>query len=320
MSQNEIELELPAFCLIPYAVQADENLPESAKIYFGQLSGLAKKWGYCYATDDQLAKMKNTSIVNIKRWNTLLEKAGFIERKTVSKNIKKNPHDSNIQNWKKERKIYVTDGFSKKPKEYFEEENEEKEDSNNNYGSINDDMSSLLEGIKKDMTPLLEGIKNEPYNNKLINMELSKQQPKVVVFSSIDKLDIPIPLKEKILKKYTHEEIELAVKRTLAWEHRKSDVIGIQTTLNKADTWCDNPTGEDIERINNDFLMSLSHLDNAKVGPIQIIIGNGYIEFNSNMKCDVFKINDTYFKTSVTEFLKKLKIPVDINAEMPQLV
>lgn len=118
LSENHLEensfspksaLSLPYVAHMPYKVQI-ADISDAAKIYYAQITGLAVKYGYIFATDEQLAKMKSTSIKNIERWNLELEKLGFIRRETF--NV---PHKLSKEekiNWKKVRKIYITDGFS----------------------------------------------------------------------------------------------------------------------------------------------------------------------------------------------------------------
>ena len=77
-------LELPSTCIIPAFVRSNKNLPDAAKIYYGELFVLASKFGYCFATDEQLSKMKEVSIGTIERWNLLLEDEGLINRCTRS--------------------------------------------------------------------------------------------------------------------------------------------------------------------------------------------------------------------------------------------
>lgn len=109
------DLDLPYVALIPYAVLADTTLSDAAKIHFGILAGLAKKFGYCWASDESLAKMKGVTIRQINRWHEQLENAGFIKRETKSHMV---PNGNHEFHWVKHRKIYVTDGFSKNVTEH----------------------------------------------------------------------------------------------------------------------------------------------------------------------------------------------------------
>lgn len=103
MSHSHI-LDLPHNAIIPYSVQIDKNLSDAAKIYYGQIMGLAKKEGYIYATDDQLAEMKGVSVRNIERWNMQLEKCGHLRRITHNE-FHYDKEDK--KQWRKHRKIFL---------------------------------------------------------------------------------------------------------------------------------------------------------------------------------------------------------------------
>ena len=74
------QLELPAFAIIRHEVLADKNISDASKIHFGILSGLSHSYGYCWATDEQLAQIHGTALRNIARWHQELSEAGYIIR------------------------------------------------------------------------------------------------------------------------------------------------------------------------------------------------------------------------------------------------
>ena len=101
-------LEFPYLSILPYAVLSDKDLRPNAKIFYSCLVGLAKKEGYCWASNQQLAEMMQVQPRAIRLWLESLEKKGFIRR-----DIRNIPHKEQAQFfWKKERKIFVNDGFS----------------------------------------------------------------------------------------------------------------------------------------------------------------------------------------------------------------
>lgn len=109
-NQESQELFLPLHCLIPIEVREDKEIPSEAKIYFGELNVLSHKFGYCFASDESLAKMKGVSIKTIERWHKVLEKRGYIFRDT--KNMPTKSDDKKLH-WVKKRRIYVGKEFSK---------------------------------------------------------------------------------------------------------------------------------------------------------------------------------------------------------------
>ena len=100
------DLYLPLHCLVPLSVREDPTVPAEAKIYLGELNVLACKFGYCFASDEQLAKMKGVSIDTIKRWHKILEEGKHIYRDTNNIQVKT---DDGKFHWRKKRRIYLTD-------------------------------------------------------------------------------------------------------------------------------------------------------------------------------------------------------------------
>jgi hypothetical protein len=291
------ELTLPFIASIPYAVQSDDELPDSVKIYFGQIVGLSIKCGYIWATDEQLASMKKTSIKNIERWNRLLEEKGYITRET--KNIPKEQIDGKWA-WEKKRKIFINEGFQR-----------EKKNSKKVYETLKNEGS--LDTLKNEGS--LDTLKNEGSLNRNSLNSISKQESEEVVVSSdeLEKLDIETKLKAKIIQENSPDEIKTAVDRCLKWKSRPSDSVGIMTALKKADSWIDNETPEKIEDKNTAYLKSLLTLDGQKIGVTSIVVCSTYIEFNSGMKTVIFSIDDKEFKKNVIEYIESLRKWVEEN-------
>lgn len=145
-------LEMPYMAVIPFAVLSDEDLSPAAKIFFGCLAGLAKREGYCYADNDQLAEMQKVDRRQISRWLLQLERKGFVRRETVNRPYR---DDEERFLWRKERKIYVSDGFS------------------NN--STDKDINVPTNDRDKNV-PINEKDKNVPSNNKSPKSKSSKRE------------------------------------------------------------------------------------------------------------------------------------------------
>ena len=100
-------LSLPFMCMIPDNVQYDDRLSDSCKLYFGQIFPLTTRCGYLWATDRQLAEMKGCSIRTIERFNTELERLGYIRREVQNFPIK---NENGEWSFEKRRKIYILSG------------------------------------------------------------------------------------------------------------------------------------------------------------------------------------------------------------------
>ena len=108
--ENSKKLYIPYICSIPYEVRIDNHIPDPAKIYFGELCGIAKKGGVIWATDEELAEMKGTDERTIKRWNKALEERGYILKETFQKPYY---NEDGKMRHRKRRKIYLGEALQK---------------------------------------------------------------------------------------------------------------------------------------------------------------------------------------------------------------
>ena len=301
MSQNQQASQalcLPHIAYIPYWVQVDETISESAKLYFGQICGLARNYGYAWATDQQLADMKKTSVRNIQRWNLELSRAGFMTRETI--NIPIQQKDGSFL-WEAKRKIYIHDAFgSEPPKRRYDQE-------------ISND---LVDSNKECGTAKNGGSYGTAKNGGLIKEHIGvtqKQQPEDVVVVSFEEkslfkdLKVPDPEKRRFLDKFSNQEISSAVDKTLKFEGRKCDIAVLTSILTKAIDWVDPETKESAQASNEAFLDSLRYLDCRTFGHTRIDIGRCDITFIAGQNCEVHDIKDKMFKEKVEKKLKDLK-------------
>jgi hypothetical protein len=320
MANKEFQLQLPTISTLPFSVASDDSIPDAVKVYFSQLYGLCICQGYCWATDEQLAKMKNTSIKNIQRWNKRLSDAGHIIRKT--KNVLVNFDDEKSSKWIKKRKIYCFIKQISIPNDEIDEEIDEEIETIENYSK------NVCETLKNEgfNEPLknegsYDTLKNEGYKKETLNMNLYKEESASSFFSkdeevaqaplhfpqSLNKLEISEALKFKISQNHPKEKIDKAVQWTLEWKTRSHDELGIMAVLKNFDTWKDKPTPEKIAENNLKHLETLKHLEGKKFGPMETVIGNKYIEFVCGTKTEHFDIESPTFKKDVTEYLEKLQ-------------
>lgn len=66
------------YSVIPASVRYNEELSSSAKLFYGEISALASKRGYCWATNSYFANMFKVSERSISEWISLLVKQGHI--------------------------------------------------------------------------------------------------------------------------------------------------------------------------------------------------------------------------------------------------
>ena len=137
-------LEFPYLAAIPYKIMSDKNLCPNAKLHFGCLAGLSKREGYCWATDEQLAEMHGVQLRQIQRWHKELEDRGHIFRKNENRPYR---DENNKLLWKKERKIYVNEGFSNN---VFDSDKKDGIDDSDKKDGIDD--SDKKDGIKEEIS------------------------------------------------------------------------------------------------------------------------------------------------------------------------
>lgn len=92
--ENEPQTSL--YYVIPAEVFEDDRLEESEIMFYAFLSGLSRSKGYCYASNEYLAKKRKVTDRCIKYWLDRLEEFGYIKREVTKNGFK----------W--DRKIFIT--------------------------------------------------------------------------------------------------------------------------------------------------------------------------------------------------------------------
>jgi len=200
---SEQKLDYPYLAILPYEVMKVKKIPAAAKIHYACLVGLSKKEGYCWATDEQLAEMHEVDISQIKRWNLILEKKGFISRET--KNVTYRSDDHKML-WKKNRKIYVNDGFSRK------EADSDKKDTNNEQRK-----NAPIDEQRKN-APIDEQRKNAPYKEESYKEQISKEGKGCSPPSKRKKISEPMAKREEEV--YTTDKQHSALLKKLGCEKK----------------------------------------------------------------------------------------------------
>lgn len=301
---SDVQLECPYHAIIPYVVQVDKSISPSEKLFFGQIVGLSKKFGYIWATDEQLSQMVETPIDTIGKWLKNLENAGHIKRETEMEYLP-NEKNNGIKRFIKKRKIYILEKGNTAQIQKDQEKNNSKKDC---QPVKNDDF---IEPVKNDDSMNPSKMTDITSNSKRENIKQQPEAPSAVVVSLIsnelEKLDIEDSLRMKISREFKFEDVKLAVERALNWKSRPSDAVGIMTALKKKDDWMDPPSKEEKIESNEKFLKNLEHLDGTTIANTQITIGKTYIEFVSGMKVDIYSTEDNDFKILVNKYFDYLK-------------
>lgn len=80
-NKSECQEEKPGYyAVIPAQVRYDPELPDKAKLLYGEISALANAEGFCFASNDYFARLYGCTIGTVARQVGQLEKAGYIRR------------------------------------------------------------------------------------------------------------------------------------------------------------------------------------------------------------------------------------------------
>ena len=77
------------FAVIPFPIMVDKWLPPQAKLLYGILSSLCKTKGYCWASNQYLAKQFKVHKTTISFWLSLLQKSNHIRIELYNNNTRK---------------------------------------------------------------------------------------------------------------------------------------------------------------------------------------------------------------------------------------
>jgi len=88
-SNCNMEKENPAFyAIIPADVRYDKNLPNGAKLLYGEITALSNKLGHCYASNKYFSEHYQISERTVRDWLEALESRGYIRKEMHTKDFK----------------------------------------------------------------------------------------------------------------------------------------------------------------------------------------------------------------------------------------
>lgn len=93
------EIKNNYYAVIPATVRYNKELKPAEKLLYGEVTALANKMGYCYATNKYFADLYNVTNHTVSQWISHLEKKGYIQIDII-RNDKKEI---------KERRIFIHD-------------------------------------------------------------------------------------------------------------------------------------------------------------------------------------------------------------------
>ena len=160
-------------------------------------------------------------------------------------------------------------------------------------------------------------IKNKDSNNiTIINPCLprtsSAREEEIPLSSNnnytLSSLNISDSLRKELLASFDEEKLKVIVNRTLKWEGRNNDEVGVRMVIKNFDNWKDVVSREDRVNNNRQLLKKIKHLDMRRIGDAwTIIIGDYYFEIVSHAKSYYHSIEDKNFEEKVNELLQQLE-------------
>ncbi|PTG88732.1 DNA replication protein DnaD [Staphylococcus chromogenes] len=157
------------YSIIPASVRYDKDLKPMEIIMYGEITALANKYGYAYASNSYFAELYQVHKKTVSNWINHLKEKGYI-RTVVTRN-----EDMSV----KDRKIYIIPPYEQKDGEGYPQKDSypihKKTEENNtrfNNTSINrdrDETSKLFQLIIKEL-----GIIHTPLNAELLEHAIAR--------------------------------------------------------------------------------------------------------------------------------------------------
>lgn len=157
------------YSIIPASVRYDKDLKPMEIIMYGEITALANKYGYAYASNSYFAELYQVHKKTVSNWINHLKEKGYI-RTVVTRN-----EDMSV----KDRKIYIIPPYEQKDGEGYPQKDSypihKKTEENNtrfNNTSINrdgDETSKLFQLISKEL-----GVIQSPLNAELLEHAITR--------------------------------------------------------------------------------------------------------------------------------------------------
>jgi len=206
------------YAIIPSAVRYCEELKFAERLLYGEITALAGKEGYCFATNKYFADLYKVIPGTISRWISHLENLGFVNVKIIK----------DEKNQIIERRIYINDiyrdiiSYTYEQKEQYPYNSKEqypisKIDKYNNINTRIDRFFNYIINNKGACSKIFTKEEREDFCNilKKLEFDYTEELKKIFTQENIEKLKIIIySLKElyksnksKLINKIKREEI-----------------------------------------------------------------------------------------------------------------
>ncbi|EIE3638094.1 helix-turn-helix domain-containing protein [Staphylococcus pseudintermedius] len=218
------------YSIIPANVRYDKGLKPMEIIMYGEITALANKYGYAYASNSYFADLYQVHKKTVSNWINHLKEKGYIKT-VVTRN-----EDMSV----KDRKIYITPPYEMKNGEGYPQKNGEgypqkdshpihkKTEENNtsiNITSINrdrDETSKLFQLISKEIEMIQNPLKAQELEQAIESFESNKVEIVQVAIDYCKQNNKGINYLIKVLDNWSKEGIKAKEEATKKIEPKKT--------------------------------------------------------------------------------------------------
>lgn len=218
------------YSIIPANVRYDKELKPMEIIMYGEITALANKYGYAYASNSYFADLYQVHKKTVSNWINHLKEKGYIQT-VVTRN-----EDMSV----KDRKIYITPPYEMKNGEGYPQKNgegypqkdshpiHEKTEENNtsiNITSINrdrDETSKLFQLISKEIEMIQNPLKAQELEQAIESFESNKMEIVQVAIDYCKQNNKGINYLIKVLENWNKDGIKTKEAATKKIEPKKT--------------------------------------------------------------------------------------------------
>ncbi|OSP20406.1 MULTISPECIES: helix-turn-helix domain-containing protein [Staphylococcus] len=195
------------YSIIPASVRYDKDLKPMEIIMYGEITALANKYGYAYASNSYFAELYQVHKKTVSNWINHLKEKGYI-RTVVTRN-----EDMSV----KDRKIYIIPPYEQKDGEGYQRKDSypihKKTEENNtrfNNTSINrdrDETSKLFQLISKELEMIQSPLKVQKLEQCIESFTTNKSEVVQVAVDYCKQNKKGINYLIKVLENWSKENI-----------------------------------------------------------------------------------------------------------------
>ncbi|EJH4294083.1 helix-turn-helix domain-containing protein [Staphylococcus pseudintermedius] len=213
------------YSIIPANVRYDKELKPMEIIMYGEITALANKYGYAYASNSYFADLYQVHKKTVSNWINHLKEKGYIQT-VVTRN-----EDMSV----KDRKIYITPPYEMKNGEGYPQKNgegypqkdshpihEKTEENNTSINRDRDETSKLFQLISKEIEMIQNPLKAQELEQAIESFESNKMEIVQVAIDYCKQNNKGINYLIKVLDNWSKEGIKAKEEATKKIEPKKT--------------------------------------------------------------------------------------------------